>query len=150
MGFSALFPLDTQFNDACEELILGNTNVNGFPIIASDNNRIIMGYIGSTELRHVLGEFHHLIIVSADLIECTDKSSKLENVSPDTICSFSPESEAHDDSRLSDLAAGPALGVDDGISTALFASTTIHDRILFWPWVNRVRVSLMNWLVFII
>ena len=53
-------PWICRCNDAYEESMLGNTNVNGFPIIASGNNRIIMGYIGSTELRYVLGRFHHL------------------------------------------------------------------------------------------
>lgn len=109
------------------ESILGSTNVNGFPIIASDDNRIIIGYIGSTELRYVL-----------------DRSRKLDTLSPDTLCSFAPDSEAHHDSRLSDLATGPALDVDDGLSTALFAGTGIDDRILFWPWVNRTPLTVSS------
>ena len=48
-------------NNALTESTLENSNVNGFPIISSDNNKILMGYIGSTELQYVLGECQHLV-----------------------------------------------------------------------------------------
>lgn len=37
------------------EAILANTNVKGFPIVSSDATRTLVGYIGRTELRYVLG-----------------------------------------------------------------------------------------------
>ena len=37
------------------EAILSSTNVKGFPIVSSDGPRILVGFIGRTELRYVLG-----------------------------------------------------------------------------------------------
>lgn len=37
------------------EEILDNTDVRGFPIVSNDGRRTMMGYIGRTELRYVLG-----------------------------------------------------------------------------------------------
>jgi hypothetical protein len=36
------------------------------------------------------------------------------------------------------LASGPALGIEEELSTALFRTTASQDGIKFWPWVNKV------------
>lgn len=66
-----------------------------------------------------------------------DKANKLETMSPDTICSFSPERADHVDT---DITTEPALGIDDGISTAVIASTSVNNMLVFRPWVNQVNV----------
>lgn len=42
------------------EEILSSTTVKGFPIIHSELQRTLVGYIGRTELRYVLGKFFQL------------------------------------------------------------------------------------------
>lgn len=39
------------------EEILDNTAVKGYPIVSNDDRNILLGYIGRTELRYVLGKF---------------------------------------------------------------------------------------------
>ena len=39
------------------ETTLASTNVNGFPIVTSDGRQTLVGYIGRTELRYVIGDF---------------------------------------------------------------------------------------------
>ena len=38
-----------------EEAQLASTSVKGFPVISDDENRTLMGYVGRTELRYVIG-----------------------------------------------------------------------------------------------
>jgi chloride channel 3/4/5 len=40
--------------------------------------------------------------------------------------------------RHLDLAAGPAVGIEEEISESIFETTTANDGIKFWPWVNQV------------
>ena len=44
------------------EASLEHTTVKGFPIIADDGNRTLMGYIGSYEIRLVLGPLNCSIL----------------------------------------------------------------------------------------
>lgn len=46
-----------MFSDILDylEAILGSTDVKGFPIVSSDGQRTLVGFIDRTELRYVLG-----------------------------------------------------------------------------------------------
>jgi hypothetical protein len=54
---ASYFLLHNSQNDSKShpENILSSTDVKGFPIVSSDRTRTIVGYIGRTELRYVLG-----------------------------------------------------------------------------------------------
>jgi len=56
---------------------LDSCTVQGFPIVSSDSQRALLGYIGRTELRYVL-----------------DKAREARQLGPETICEFLRESNA--------------------------------------------------------
>lgn len=64
----------------------------------------------------------------------------MQPISPNTLCSFKPETTTHDDL---DLAQGPAVGIEEDVPTSLFDTATSGDGLKFWPWVNQVRAALV-------
>lgn len=50
------YTLCTTLTDSTEE-ILDNTVMKGYPIVSNDDRNTLIGYIGRTELRYVLGKF---------------------------------------------------------------------------------------------
>ncbi|KAL4260193.1 Chloride channel protein [Pleurotus pulmonarius] len=103
------------------ENIMATTDVKCFPIVASATSRTLSGYIGRTELRYVL-----------------EKARKVQPISPNTLCSFKPETTTHDDL---DLAQGPAVGIEEDVPTSLFDTATSGDGLKFWPWVNQTPIT---------
>jgi len=101
-----------------------NTDVKGFPIISSNGEPTLLGYIGRTELRYVL-----------------DKVRKLEDIPPETPCSFFSEAMDHQHPDFPGLASGPALGIEEEIPTALFRATASNSGVKFWPWVNQTPLT---------
>lgn len=50
-----IIPLEHALQCIFEEAQLASTSVKGFPVISDDENRTLMGYVGRTELRYVIG-----------------------------------------------------------------------------------------------
>ena len=48
------------------EDVLENADVKGFPIVSNDGKRILMGYIGRTDLRYVIGESSKVSLSACD------------------------------------------------------------------------------------
>lgn len=72
-----------------------------------------------------------------DLI--TDKAKRTQNVSNDTVCSFSSEQQAIHESPVTDtFIAGPAIGLTDEESTNIIETTSSPEILKLWPWVNQV------------
>lgn len=106
------------------EDLLDNTKVKGFPIVSNDERRLLMGYIGKTELRYVI-----------------DKTKRQHNVSPETPCLFVSDTDDGDELEFSGMASGPGVGMDDDVSLEIIENTARPDELKLWPWVNQVRVG---------
>ncbi|KEP51972.1 voltage-gated chloride channel protein [Rhizoctonia solani 123E] len=102
---------------------LEHTSVQGFPIVSTDPQRILMGYIGRTELRYVIG-----------------KARRTREIHPSTLCNFEPssvdESQPYQIATDTDAVREQA-GVEEddhaGITPLAASTDTMH----FGPWVNQ-------------
>ncbi|TDL26017.1 hypothetical protein BD410DRAFT_716180 [Rickenella mellea] len=104
---------------------LRETDVKGFPVVSSDSQRFLLGYVGRAELRYVL-----------------DKAWRSRSISVDTPCLFSAvgEGELADVSIVaSQSEAMPGL-VDDE-STEILRSTASRDVMRLSPWVNQTPLT---------
>lgn len=119
----------------------------GFPIIAQGTAQILVGHIGRTELRFVLGSsisiFHFPVPnFINDGGRHTEKATKLQVIRPDTPCSFAVEAgpEVEDAEELElDLVSGPAADIEEPLSSTLIQTAALEGEALkFWPWVNQV------------
>lgn len=69
----------------------------------------------------------------------------MQNVRPDTLCSFAGD-DAHGDEGVPSLgtpglrSAGPMVAIEDELSAEVVESTSTHDVIKFWPWVQQVML----------
>jgi chloride channel 3/4/5 len=121
------------------EAILKRTAVQGFPIISGDDQRMLEGYIGRTEVEYVLGASNPMITYGQSLTELLpEKSRRTRDVSPQTSCSFVSERTEHDDPHLSATGTGPALGIDEDEAEDLIETSASETVINMWPWVNQV------------
>ena len=128
------------------EELLDSTSVKGFPIVNDEN--ILVGYIGRTELRYILGGFHYSSSryrspLTTKLAYRTDKARKLQGVSSDTPCSFVPDEHEHQDVAFSGLAAGPGVSMDEDLSMEMLETTASPDVLKLWPWINQVSPSFL-------
>lgn len=127
------------------ERLLNSTAVKGFPIVKNETHESLVGYIGRREVRYVIGTFFEsLVYWGRELRDGLEKASKGEQVRPDTLCLFATEDpEAEED--LPSLitpglrSAGPMVAIEDELSAEVVESTSTHDVIKFWPWVQQVR-----------
>ncbi|KAF8236060.1 Cl-channel protein [Tricholoma matsutake] len=103
------------------EAILGSTDVKGFPIVSSDGQRTLVGFIDRTELRYVL-----------------DRALKLQDIGGETSCSFSACESGSEDGGLPPH--GPSLGTEE-VSTAFFEPTSLDHGLKFWPWINQTPMT---------
>ncbi|PCH36055.1 Cl-channel protein [Wolfiporia cocos MD-104 SS10] len=107
---------------------LASTQIKGFPIVSADGTGLLVGYIERADLRHIL-----------------DKAPHVQDISPDTPCSFLPDEgdQNHASLRVDipGIAAGPAVGVDDDISMEIIETIAIPNVLKFWPWVNRTPLT---------
>lgn len=108
---------------------LEQTDVQGFPIVSTDSQRTLMGYIGRTELRYAIG-----------------KARRTRDIHPSTLCNFEPPSVHDSDTRHASAAsemdvARELAGVedDDHVGTTPLAATA--DVIHVGPWVNQTPLS---------
>ena len=105
--------------------ILGNTAYSGFPVISDSSSRLLLGYIGRTELTYAIS-----------------KAQSTRLLSPDAKCFFDPSSSAHPTSAASSPASAQvppvtfdAIASDSGRQTIDFARfvdptpLTVHPRL---------------------
>ncbi|KAJ7497777.1 Cl-channel protein [Mycena latifolia] len=107
------------------ETTLAATEYKGFPLVAADGSRVLGGYIGRTELLHVL-----------------ERARKTQDIVPDTPCLFTADG-GDGDLEDFDLARGGALsvGFEEDFSATIFESTASGREIKFWPWVNQTPLT---------
>ncbi|KAG6920141.1 hypothetical protein DXG01_004907 [Tephrocybe rancida] len=118
------------------EDILEATDVKGFPIVSTDGLEHIIGYIGRTELRYVLGLFMLLISKHAALIPPhVDRAKKMPRVDDDTLCQFAARDPDHEGQSAS-------FGIEEeAAGTSFFESALSQGGIRFWPWVNFTPIT---------
>lgn len=81
-------------------------------------------------------------------MDSLERASKIQHVRPDTLCSFIP-GDPHTEEDVPSLStpglrsAGPMVSIEDELSAEVVESTSTHDTIKFWPWVQEVNVSLL-------
>lgn len=63
-----------------------------------------------------------------------ERFRNMDNVTRDTPCIF----RSDDDLQHLDVAAGPAVGIEEEVSETIFETTSSNEGIKFWPWVNQV------------
>ncbi|OBZ70692.1 hypothetical protein A0H81_09370 [Grifola frondosa] len=123
---------------------LAATDVKGFPIISIDGNRTLMGFIDRTELRYVLGIANTCTYTTCDITDeyrDSDKARKMQDISPETSCSFASDAEDHEEVEFSGIATGPAVGIDEDISMEIIETTATPDILKLWPWVNQTPLT---------
>ncbi|KAF8712293.1 chloride channel, partial [Rhizoctonia solani] len=102
---------------------LEHTTVQGFPIVTTDPQKILIGYIGRTELRYAIG-----------------KARRTRDIHPSTLCNFEPpsidESQAHDATVDTDIVRELA-GVEEDDHAGITPLAASADIIQFGPWVNQ-------------
>ena len=77
-----------------------------------------------------------------DLLE---RARKVQDIRPDTLCSFAGEDlQANEDipslSTPGLRSVGPMVAIEDELSEEVVESTSTHDVIKFWPWVQQVML----------
>ncbi|ELU37695.1 Cl-channel protein [Rhizoctonia solani AG-1 IA] len=105
---------------------LEHTTVQGFPIVTTDPQKILIGYIGRTELRYAIGN--------------VGKARRTRDIHPSTLCNFEPpsidESQAHDATVDTDVVRELA-GVEEDDHAGITPLAASADIIQFGPWVNQ-------------
>ena len=72
---------------------------------------------------------------------------KVQDIRPDTVCSFAGE-DPHADEDIPSLStpglrsSGPMVAIEDELSAEVVESTSTHGVIKFWPWVQQVMLPL--------
>lgn len=104
----------------------------------------LMGYIGRTEVKYVLGMYSSSITPFRTLsVALLDKARKMQNVSLETACVFLAEGsqqEQEDELGISGMGMGawPAAGVEELATPLIVRREEEVDVIKMWPWVNQV------------
>ena len=62
----------------------------------------------------------------------------MQDIHPYTPVSFETDEEDREEVEMGGVAAGPAVGVDEDISTEIMETTATPDILKLWPWVNQV------------
>lgn len=78
----------------------------------------------------------------------------MQDIRPDTLCSFAG-GDPHTDEGIPSLSTpglrsvGPMVAIEDELSEEVVESTSTHDVIKFWPWVQQVILprSYKTWAV---
>ncbi|THH05633.1 hypothetical protein EW145_g4647 [Phellinidium pouzarii] len=106
------------------EYRLQQSSVKGFPVIFTDHNRLLLGYIGRRELRYIIGS----------CIDAIDKAKRTHGVSTNTPCSFYSVPSHHDREEIANLATGPAIAIDDEVFANITNETASTETLDLWPW----------------
>jgi len=103
--------------------------VNGFPIVTNDARQTLVGYIGRREVRYVI-----------------ERARKGQGIRPDALCLFAGE-DPHADGDIPSLgtpglrSVGPMVAIEDELSEEVVESTSTHDVVKFWPWVQQTPLT---------
>ena len=82
------------------ESILSETDFGGFPIVQDRDSKILLGYIGRTELRYAIGSNP----IPRKRIYVVDRAKRLRRVSPTAMCYFAtPDQDGRRTSALPPL-----------------------------------------------
>lgn len=81
----------------------------------------------------------------------------MQDIRLDTLCSFAGE-DPHADEDMPSLgtpgirSVGPMVAIEDELSAEVVESTSTHDVIKFWPWVQQVMLphSYKTWAILIV
>ncbi|KAI0066005.1 voltage-gated chloride channel [Artomyces pyxidatus] len=103
------------------EAYMESTTVKGFPVIFDEETRTLMGYIGRQELRYVI-----------------ERARKIEDLPPDTLCTFAPDPSDRTDSSWS------AIGHHEDIARNIIYATETPGLLKIWPWVNQTPLSVSS------
>ena len=110
----------------------------GFPVVSADGKRILLGFIDRTDLRYVFGACNRLCKTPLTLTSLAEKARKMQDIHPYTPVSFEADDEDREEVEMGGVTAGPAVGVDEDISTEIMETTATPDILKLWPWVNQV------------
>ncbi|KAH7339880.1 Cl-channel protein [Rhizoctonia solani] len=106
---------------------LEHTSVQGFPVVSADSQKVLIGYIGRTELRYVIG-----------------KARRTRDIHPSTLCSFEPpsadESQSYHVGTDTDMVRELA-GVEEDDHAGITPLAPSADTMHFGPWVNQTPLS---------
>ena len=77
------------------------------------------------------------------MTDASERASKVQDIRPDTVCSFAAEDPDVDEdvpslSTPGLRSAGPMVSIEDELSAEVVESTSTQDVIKFWPWVQQV------------
>ncbi|EIM81266.1 voltage-gated chloride channel [Stereum hirsutum FP-91666 SS1] len=103
------------------EARLSETTVKGLPVVSNDGNRTMMGYVGRMELRYVI-----------------EQARRLQDLPPDMICSFTPDTSSEQDAHWS------AVGIDEDLAANIIFSTSTPGLLKLWPWVNQAPLTVSS------
>ncbi|KAH9058793.1 voltage-gated chloride channel [Lactarius vividus] len=103
------------------ERYIDASKVKGFPIVVDDETRTLAGYVGSQELRNAI-----------------DQAKQLLDLSPDTLCNFSPDPAEQPDARWS------AIGSDEDTESNVRYAVATAGVLKLWPWVNQTPLTVSS------
>jgi chloride channel 3/4/5 len=84
--------------------IVQSTSYQGFPVVRSEDDRTIVGFVNKAELRYALGEYCLLSIQywHRPLTECSDKATRTRHLAPNATCTFNAlPGDTSDPNRIS-------------------------------------------------
>ncbi|KAI0302674.1 voltage-gated chloride channel [Russula brevipes] len=95
--------------------------VNGFPIVVDDDTRTLVGYIGSRRLRRAI-----------------DQAKQIRDLTPDTLCDFSPDPSEQPEAGWS------AVGDDEDMHSNVLYAVASPGILKLWPWVNQTPLTVSS------
>ena len=115
-----------------------STAVQGYPIVSTDGQNTLLGYIGRAELRYVLGNHPSVLerCRACILTTSSDKARTLHGTTQDTPCSFAVQPGDSDEVEFAGIATGASVDMDEDVPMELVDTSEV---LKLWPWVNQVR-----------
>ncbi|KAI0001275.1 voltage-gated chloride channel [Russula compacta] len=95
--------------------------VKGFPIIVDDETRTLVGYIGLQQLRRAI-----------------DEIKRIHDLSPDILCTFSPDPSEQPDARWS------AVENEEDMESNVLYAVASPGVLKLWPWVNQTPLTVSS------
>ncbi|KAF8499678.1 voltage-gated chloride channel [Russula emetica] len=95
--------------------------VEGFPVVVDDETRTLVGYIGSQKLHRAI-----------------DEAKRMRDLTPDTLCTFSPDPSEQPDARWS------AVGNDEDMEANVLYAVATPGILKLWPWVNQTPLTVTS------
>ncbi|KAJ8521829.1 hypothetical protein ONZ45_g1532 [Pleurotus djamor] len=105
---------------------------NGFPFLENTEHE------SNVSVSKVMRRDLHTLSESGMSVQEIEKARKVQQISPETPCSFKPEADTNDNL---DLAQGPAVGIEEEVPTSMFETANSSGGLKFWPWVNQTPIT---------